>query len=246
VVNGNCLSLIQSICLFFMHGTVLSIQSDAAGVFDAEALPSSDSLQLTEAEKSNLQKHKAAPEGQHSDNMFEAPSFMTLVEPKDGGDQKTGASETHTGQNPQQHSASVQAGWFPSLTNVINESEGRKKNEEIIAKVTNWSAGKQHTPLKSLLGEASLESKAKSKKPKDIPAPAIQKDETVPKDNGAIVTTVNSILDPKSPTSQAAKTQTKKEWNSPARYPSEIKREKRKVKGRPYWQQFVCCTSAHL
>jgi len=175
--------------------------------------------------------------------MFEAPSFMTLVEPTDGGDQETGASEIQTGQNLQQQSTSLQAGWFPSLTNVVNESQGRKKNEEIIAKVTNWSTGKQHTPLKSLLGEASLESKAKSKKPKETPAPAIQKDETVPKDNGAIATTVNSILDIKSPTSQAAKTETKREWNSPARYPSEIKREKRKVKGRPYWVQFVCCTS---
>lgn len=226
-----------------MHGTVLSLQSDAAGVIDSEALPSSDSLALSEAEKSHLPKPKAAAEGQHSDKMFEAPSFMTLVEPIDRGDQKTGASEIQTGQNPQQHSASLQAGWFPSLTNVVNESHGRKKNEEIIAKVTNWSTGKQHTPLKSLLGEAYLESKAKSKKPKETPAPATQKDETVPKDNGAIATTVNSILDTKSPTSPAAKTETKREWNSPARYPSEIKREKRKVKGRPYWVQFVCCTS---
>lgn len=229
-----------------VHGTVLSTQSDAAVVIDAEALPSSDSQASAKAEKGNLVKpREAAEEQQHSEksDMFEAPSFMTLVESRDGVDQKAAASEIQMGQNSQQQSASLQAGWFPSLTHVVNESQGRKKNEEIIAKVTNWSTGKQHTPLKTLLGEASLETKSKSPRHKENPAPAIQKDETVPKDNGAFATTVNTILGPVSPTNEAAKSQAKKEWNSPARYPSEIKREKRKVKGRPYWVQFVCCSS---
>ncbi|XP_023927706.1 uncharacterized protein LOC112039093 isoform X2 [Quercus suber] len=226
--------------------SVLSTQSDAAVVIDAEALPSSESQASAKAEKGNLEKpREAAEEQQHSEksDMFEAPSFMTLVESRDGFDQKAAASEIQMGQNSQQQSASLQAGWFPSLTHVVNESQGRKKNEEIIAKVTNWSTGKQHTPLKTLLGEASLETKSKSPRPKENPAPAIQKDETVPKDNGAFATTVNTILGPESPTNEAAKSQAKKEWNSPARYPSEIKREKRKVKGRPYWVQFVCCSS---
>ncbi|XP_041009661.1 uncharacterized protein LOC121253780 isoform X1 [Juglans microcarpa x Juglans regia] len=225
--------------------SVLSTQSVTAALIDTETLPSLDSQALAEAEKALLEKPKAAPERQRSDksDMFEAPSFMTLVEPRDRSDQKGTASEVQTGQNPPQQSASLQAGWFPSLTHVVNDSQGRKKNEEIIAKVTNWSTGKQHTPLKSLLGEASLESKLKLKKAKENPAPATQKDETFPKDNGASVTTVNSILGPESHTTQAARTETKKEWNSPARYPSEIKREKRKVKGRPYWVQLVCCSS---
>ena len=238
MLNKNHAFIIQLICFFWVHGTVLSTQSDAAAVIDAEALPSSD--------KNHLEKSKGAPERQHSEksDTFEAPSFMTLVEPRNGVDQKAAnASEIQTGQNPQQQSASLQAGWFPSLTHVVNESQGRKKNEEIIAKVTNWSTGKQHTPLKTLLGEASLETKQKSPRPKENPAPAIKKDETVPKDNDAIATTVNSLLGPESPTNDAAKTQAKKEWNSPARYHSEIKREKRKVKGRPYWVQFVCCSS---
>ncbi|KAG6667628.1 uncharacterized protein LOC122315592 isoform X1 [Carya illinoinensis] len=225
--------------------SVLSTQSVTAALIDTETLPSLDSQALAEAEKALLEKPIAAPERQRSDksDMFEAPSFMTLVEPRDRSGQKATASEVQTGQNPPQQSASLQAGWFPSLTHVVNESQGRKKNEEIIAKVTNWSTGKQHTPLKSLLGEASLESKQKLKKAKENPAPATQKDETSPKDNGASVTTVNSILDPGLHTTQAARTETKKEWNSPARYPSEIKRENRKVKGRPYWVQFVCCSS---
>ncbi|CAN0898589.1 hypothetical protein LINGRAHAP2_LOCUS19789, partial [Linum grandiflorum] len=86
---------------------------------------------------------KMTNERQETD-MFEAPSFMTLVEQKAGG----GASESKAGASP------AQAGWFPSITNVVNESEGRKKNEAIIAKVTT-----NRTQLKSLLGEANEETK---------------------------------------------------------------------------------------
>ena len=131
----------------------------------------------------------------------------------------------------------MQAAWFPSITHVANESQGRKKNEETIAKVTNWSTGKQHTPLKSLLGEASLETRAKSPKRKENVAPDL------PKGDKAAATTVNSILAPESPLGQAAIGEIGKEWNSPARYPTEIKREKRK--SRPYWVQFMCCSSVH-
>ncbi|KAB1213503.1 hypothetical protein CJ030_MR5G003427 [Morella rubra] len=230
--------------------SVLSIQSDAAAVIDAETLPSSDNQALAETEAAHSEKPKAVPERQPSDksdksDMFEAPSFMTLVEPRDGAGQKAAVSEVQTGQNRQQQSASLQAGWFPSLSHVANESPGRKKNEEIIAKVTNWSTGKQHTPLKSLLSQASFESKQKSKKPKENPASALQNDETLSKDNGATSTALYTVLGPESPTTQAAKTEPKKEWSSPARYPSEIKTEKRKVKGRPYWVPFVCCSSVN-
>lgn len=88
-------------------------------------------------------------------DIFESPSFMTLVEPRTSEIQK----ETN--------SASLQAGWFPSLTHVTNDSQGRRKNEEIIAKVTNWNSGKQHTPLKSLLSEATspISEKAKGTSP---------------------------------------------------------------------------------
>ncbi|KAJ4967298.1 hypothetical protein NE237_019147 [Protea cynaroides] len=70
----------------------------------------------------------------HSDT-FDAPSFMTLVEPDKGNDQLTASSEIQTVQNLQQpNSSSLQAGWFPSLTCDVKDSEGRKRNEEIIAK----------------------------------------------------------------------------------------------------------------
>ncbi|KAI5565476.1 hypothetical protein BDE02_14G124600 [Populus trichocarpa] len=223
-----------------------------SAILDAEPLPSNGSQALSVAEKATLKKPIAASETEHADksDIFDPPSFMTLVEPRDVVNQKAAASEIQTTGNPQQpKAASVQAGWFPSITNVLNESQGRKKNEEIIAKVTNWSTGEQHpslrspqhTPLKSLLGEASMETKSKALNAKEIP---VEKDGFAAKDNGALPKTVSSILAPQEPVGEPAMVE-EKAWSSPARYPADIKREKRKVRGRPYWAQFVCCSSVN-
>ncbi|XP_037497154.1 uncharacterized protein LOC105639104 isoform X3 [Jatropha curcas] len=223
--------------------SVLSTQSDMPATVNAEPLASNGSKPTVEAEEADLKKPKALPERQHSDksDIFEPPSFMTLVEPK--GDKATD-SDIQTAQNMQQpKTASLQAGWFPSLTHVVNESQGRKKNEEIIQKVTNWSTGKQHTPLKNLLGEAITETKSKSSNAKEPPLLVVQKDESGTKGNSASATTVNPILGSEMPVAEPVKKEAGKEWNSPARYPADIKREKRKVKGRPYWAQFICCSS---
>ncbi|XP_057486669.1 uncharacterized protein LOC130772800 isoform X2 [Actinidia eriantha] len=218
--------------------SVLSTQSDAVTTVDAEALPSTVPEVPAELDKVNLHKPQGTSGGHHSSkfDVFEPPSFMTLVEHQDRGDQKAAASDIQTVENTeQQKSEALQAGWFPSLTNIVNESQGRKKNEEIIAKVTNWSTGKQHTPLKSLLGEANLETKPKSPNPKQTPSVTKQDENTA---------TVNSILGFEAPTDQVAKREMGKEWNSPARYPSGNKKEK-KVKGKPYWVPFLCCSSVN-
>ncbi|GFY81744.1 pentatricopeptide repeat (PPR) superfamily protein [Actinidia rufa] len=194
-----------------VSGAVFSTQSDAVAVVDAEALPSTVSEAPAELDKGNLQKPQGTSGGHHSckSDVFEHPSFMTLVEHQDKVDQKAAASDIQN---------------------------GRKKNEEIIAKVTNWSAGKQHAPLKSLLGEANLETKPKSPNPKQISFVTKQDENT---------TTVDSILGSEAPTDQVAKRETGKEWNSPARYPSDNKKEKGKVKGKPYWAPFLCCSSVN-
>lgn len=157
---------------------------------------------------------------------FEPPSFMTLVEPAGTGMKMTASSNQG------------QPGWFPSLTNVSTDSPGRKKNEEIIAKVTNWSSNQQpQSPLKSLLMEANRDAKPKSPNPRGEYMPAGAQEEKS--------LTVGSILGSEAEKADAKKLATPKEWNSPARYPAEIKREKRKVKGRSYWAQFVCCSSVN-
>lgn len=216
-------------------------QTDDASAIDVSgSLTSrSDSLEancgsvVSDSLETNSQKHKTLTEEVHSNksDTFEPPSFMTLV---------TAATEIETVQNNQQpKSDALQAGWFPSLTNVVNESEGRKKNEEMIAKVTNWSPVKQqHSPLKSLLSEV------KSPNTKQVPAANQQVEAETKDDNvGVSVTTVGSVIASETHTTKDQDTnKLVEEWNSPARYPIQIKKEK---KGRSFWVPFVCCSSAH-
>ncbi|KAJ6674765.1 PENTATRICOPEPTIDE REPEAT (PPR) SUPERFAMILY PROTEIN [Salix viminalis] len=223
--------------------SVLSTQSDIPAILDAEPLPSNGS-RASEAEEATLKKPIAASETEHADksDIFDPPSVTALIEPRDVVNQKAAASEIQTTWNPQQpKAASVQAGLSPSITDVSNEWQGRKKHEEIMAKVTDWSTGKQHTPLKNLLGEASMETRFKSLNAKEIP---VEKDGPAAKDNGSLPKTVSSILAPQEPEGEPAKLE-EKAWSSPARYPADIKREKRRVRGRPYWAQFVCCSSVN-
>ncbi|KAJ6956363.1 hypothetical protein NC652_007442 [Populus alba x Populus x berolinensis] len=232
--------------------SVLSTQSDIPTILDAETLPSNGSQASSEAEKATLKMLRAASETEHANksDVFEAPSFMTLVEPTDGIDQKADASEAQTTQNPQQpKAASVQAGWFPSITNVVNDSPGRKKNEKIMAKVTNWNTGKEHPPLKSpqhapsknLLGKANMETKSKSPNAKEIP---VDKVDPAANSNGTSPKTLSPIRVPREPVGEPVKDE-EKTWSLPARHPADIKREEKKVKGRPYWAQFVCCSSVN-
>ncbi|KAL3506519.1 hypothetical protein ACH5RR_031901 [Cinchona calisaya] len=224
--------------------SVLSTQSDGTTPGDAEMLSLTGSRAPEKSESTLLNQQTAAGDSHHDkSDAFEPPSFMTLVESGTGADKNVATSETNTVGKAEQPSEALQSGWFPSLANVVNESEGRKKNEEIIAKVTNWSTGKQHSPLKNLLSEAQEESKVKvAATQKQVPD-VNQADETGSKNNGAAVTTVSLIMGSETPNNNAGKREVAKEWNSPARYPTEIKKEKKK--GKPYWVPFVCCTSVH-
>ncbi|XP_076882892.1 uncharacterized protein LOC143531489 [Bidens hawaiensis] len=135
-------------------------------------------LQSTEKSKVNSGKSNAA-----TSDIYEPPSFMTLVE-TESKDKKPESSNAQDSQKPQNPEVS-QAGWFPTMVKVNNESEGRKRNAEAIAKVTNWSAGKQSAPLKNLLGEAKLPRGAQ-------PEPVVKKDEAVV--NPAVNADVSSPL----------------------------------------------------
>ncbi|KAL9162214.1 hypothetical protein ABFS82_07G074700 [Erythranthe guttata] len=160
--------------------------------------PSPDTLII----ETNSEKQKIEVE------TFEPPSFMTLV------------------QSGNQDKADEKEGWFPSLTNVSKESEGRKKNEEIIAKVTNSSPMKQrHGSLKTLLDEVNSPNK---KQVPDFDDDANQKNGTE-KPNKEEVNGNNKHVE---------------EWDSPAKYPIEIKKEKKTKKGKPFWVPFMCCSSA--
>ncbi|CAL0329701.1 unnamed protein product [Lupinus luteus] len=89
---------------------------------------------------------------------------MTSIEPGHVTKPKDAASEVQKGSNRLQPDSTSQDGWFPTLTHVINDSPGSKKNENIIVKVTSWTTSNEHKSLKSLLGEAAQSDKAKSPK----------------------------------------------------------------------------------
>lgn len=180
-------------------------------------------------------------------DVSEPPSFMTLVEPRGGLDQENASSEIETVQATQHAETEVlPAGWLPLLSNVVNESPGRKKNEEMIAKVTNWSTAKQHsTPLKNLLGEAKVETRTKSPSPEKTET-SIQTDATEAKSNVSFATTVKEVLGSEaSAGDRTVRGVTAEEWNSPARYPVEIKKQKKKAHGKPFWVPFACCSSVN-
>ncbi|CAH8338677.1 unnamed protein product [Eruca vesicaria subsp. sativa] len=98
---------------------------------------------------------------------------------------------------------------------------GLSKNQEI---TTSWSTGKEeHVPLKNLLNEA--------RSPRLVAAEASK------------IQRVSSILDqetsPDGNSGWPERREVSEEWNSPAKYPVE-----RKVKGKPFWVPFVCCSSS--
>lgn len=217
----------------FLHTGCLLVDTDVTvpptrdATYNAEATPNISIQTSTESSDAALKKHRA-----DSTELFEAPSFMTLVEPVKDINMQSASPESHSNQKPQSPNSPSQAGWFPSLTNVVNDSQGRKKNEEIIAKVVNWSSGKTHTSLSRLLIEANLENKHKSQAAQEHAA-SMTCEGQVSKDIRPLgkTTTKNS-------TASTAKGVTNKEYSSPARLPI-TKKEKRKI-----WLPFMCCPSS--
>ncbi|KAL6532119.1 hypothetical protein OROGR_014089 [Orobanche gracilis] len=195
--------------------------------------PKSQISKKADTLETDSQRLKPTFEEAHSDksDALEPPSFMTLVqsEGEGGHNQITAVSEIKTTHNNEQEPKpdALKDGWSHSImTNVQNESEGRKKNEEVIAKVTNWNPVKQqHGPLKNLLNTVN------SPKTKHV---ADETDES--KDCGAGTPVLVGQKD------QEDINKDIEQWNSPARYPVEIKEQKKK-KRTSYWVPFVCCSS---
>ncbi|KAJ6338841.1 hypothetical protein OIU76_008327 [Salix suchowensis] len=110
----------------------------------------------------------------------------------------------------------------------------------------NWSTGKQHPLLKSpqhapsitLSSEASMKTKPKSPDAMEIP---VDKVDPAANGNGTSPKTASPVLVPQEPVGEPVK-DGEKTHKFPA---ADIKREKKKVKGRPYWAQFGCCSSVN-
>lgn len=100
------------------------------------------------------------------------------------------------------------------------ETEGRKRNEDAIAKVTNWSTSEHiSAPKKNLVSDA------KSSSPKQV---KIQKEEAVEK------------------VSEVGKSNLVNQESSPPKYIGEGKKVRKKAKGRVSWVPFGCCSSVNV
>ncbi|GAB2249561.1 hypothetical protein Droror1_Dr00012920 [Drosera rotundifolia] len=187
---------------------------------DAEATVSNDS----KTSETVGAKQEGAADPQQSDNsdLFDPPSFMTLVEPKAGDVLNENVSETQTVQNLELKGSPSPAGWFPSVAYVAaSDSPGRKRNEEIIAKVSQ----SQRIALRSLLGEAYDDEKQAK------PPSGKENDPLVGTKNGNLVTDAEEATD------------AGKEWSSLPKYLTKSKSEKGKP--RSWWSPFLCCVSAN-
>lgn len=184
-----------------MHGSVLSTASVDAE--NAHSIGKSD----TSMDKSRLGKSYA----------FEDPA---LVESK---------GEIFKPKTSEIKAVSVQNSQPPKPeANVSNETEGRKRNEEAIAKVTNWSTGEHPAaPLKNLVSEA------KSSNPKQL-STMIQNDEAAEK-----------ISDPEK-SNLTSGTPPGNQDPSPPKFIGEGKKVGKKTKGRASWVPFICCSSVNV
>ncbi|KAL9271624.1 hypothetical protein AKJ16_DCAP25808, partial [Drosera capensis] len=212
-----------------------SLEAIWGSISDMEAILSGDSRATTEKQAGSLEPSMPVVQQIDKPETLDPPSFMKLVEPTIRGVRSEEASEIQTSKTPA-NDGSLQGGWFPSVSYGMSESPGRKRNEEIIAKVTNWSTSKQqHTALKSLLGEAHNSSKENPPSPKERDAiPAMK---TGDLGTNALGTRQQQTI------SEAVEAAAAKEWDSPARYPTNTQREKGKSKSRSYWSPFLCCSS---
>ncbi|KVI08289.1 Zinc finger, C2H2, partial [Cynara cardunculus var. scolymus] len=113
-----------------------------------------------------------------------------------------------------------------SEAKIVNESEGRKRNEEAIAKVTNWSTGENSTSTTTMT--TPLKNLAKYSNPTELSKNVIRKDEVVEKSR------------------EAEKSNLTSETPSPPKYIGDGKKVRKKGKGRGSWIPFGCCSSVNV
>ncbi|XP_072992365.1 uncharacterized protein [Typha latifolia] len=112
-----------------------------------------------------------------------------------------------------------------------DESEGKKKEEDIKANVARWNSGKAAVPLKALLAEASIEANLETAKAEEQTTSS--KKRRAKKDDSCAK---NSASSKKASDHQG--------WDSPARLPMN-KNMKRKPKAKQPWVPFMCCPSVN-
>nr|XP_019707085.1 uncharacterized protein LOC105048895 isoform X2 [Elaeis guineensis] len=197
-------------------GTVPSIRhkTDQGSILDPQTQTPKDLC------SSDVAKECALPDCSATDCViFEEPPFMTHVKP----DRPSVAHEIQSIQNSQ------------------DESEARKKNEDIAAKFARGNSRKIHVPLKILLAEANVENQQVTNAQGHY-KPMQDKTSQTSQDEGCTRKTWSSKIASEKPTEPSLSREDYKEWNSPARFPVH-KNQKRREKGKQPWMPFICCPS---
>eukprot|EP01018_Ginkgo_biloba_P036149 Gb_20407 [translate_table: standard] len=190
--------------------------------------------------------------------VFEAPSFMTLVESWNCSKRQLISHEIQPmgtlAQTGSQNASEL--GWFPSISEV-NESQERRDNKDSSADAKELSPGRHerpHTPLRSLLAEETFRGKQNQSK---LAPPVISEEVQTSYQNNIQQIHMSTLeathqddrpfpnvtLSPKG-SSGFAKKLVEKVWNSPARLPSPMV-EKKKVKGKSAWNICMCFFRRH-
>ncbi|KAJ1426691.1 hypothetical protein SESBI_10196 [Sesbania bispinosa] len=201
--------------------TGTSVNAMKAEINEGYMIHFSEEQESDDAHK-NL-KQKALPEGSFMAASKEKSSDASL-----GGSTAETTSVISSDNVVMDRSVRMQKGDECASTGPLSSvQEDIKDNETNGNGRRNEESARNRKPKSPKLGENSVN----------------QKNSEVQEDNGSGLTTVNSILGAESPSTQAVKGEGGKEWNSPARYPAGIKRQNKKVKSKPFWIQFVCCSS---
>ncbi|XP_008792943.2 uncharacterized protein LOC103709407 isoform X2 [Phoenix dactylifera] len=165
-------------------------------------------------------KEGALPESRATDCViFEEPSFMTHVKP---------------GRPSVSHE-------IQSILNSQDESEARKKNEDITAKFARGNSQKVHVPLKILLAETNFENQQVTNAQEHYKSMQDKKSQTLQNER-CTGKAWSSKIASENPAEPSLNREDYKEWNSPARFPVN-KNQKRRVKGKQAWMPFICCPS---
>lgn len=170
-----------------------------------------------------MAKGCALPESSAADCVtFEEPPFMTHVKPG----------------RPMRPSVSYE---IQSIQNSQDESEARKKNEDVTSEFARGNSRKVHVPLKILLAEANFENQQVTNAQEHYKSMQDKTSQTS-QDEGCTGRTWSSKIASEKPTKPSLNREEYKEWNSPARLPAN-KNQKRRDKGKQPWMPFICCPS---
>lgn len=196
-------------------------KTDGISILEPQILSPTNTQTPKDLCSSNVEEGALPESSDINSVIFKEPSFMTQVEP---------------GRWPVSYE-------IQTIQNSEVESEARKKNEEISAKVVRGNSGRVHVALKTLLAKANFENQ-KVTNAREHDKPSEDNETQASQDEGCTEKAWSSKIASERSTESSLSQADYKEWNSPARLPVN-KNQKRRPKGKQPWVPFICCSSIY-